>query len=49
MNFKLNIGALTTTIKEYKNLVKILNEQKQNINNAISLLPANALFLCMII
>jgi uncharacterized protein YukE len=35
MDFKLDIGELTNTINQYGNTIKILAEQKENINKAI--------------
>ena len=32
MDFKLDIGELTNTINEYENIIKTLEEQKENIN-----------------
>ncbi|MCY6958028.1 hypothetical protein [Clostridium brassicae] len=35
MGFQLDIGELTNTINEYENFIKILSEQKENINKAV--------------
>ncbi|MBP1863484.1 hypothetical protein BD780_000807 [Clostridium tetanomorphum] len=35
MDFQLDIGELTNTINEYENFIKILSEQKENINKAV--------------
>ncbi|WPC41632.1 hypothetical protein [Clostridium sp. JS66] len=35
MDFKLDIGELTTTIRDYENFINILAEQKENINKAV--------------
>ncbi|WP_198039550.1 hypothetical protein [Clostridium kluyveri] len=36
MDFKLDIGELTNTINEYENIIKTLEEQKENINKTIA-------------
>ncbi|APM39847.1 GH-E family nuclease [Clostridium kluyveri] len=36
MDFKLDIGELTNTINEYENIIKTLEEQKENINRTIA-------------
>ncbi|AWI07210.1 hypothetical protein [Clostridium drakei] len=38
MDFSLDIGELTATIREYENVIKDLEEQKENINKAIKVL-----------
>ncbi|NRZ98133.1 hypothetical protein [Clostridium tetanomorphum] len=35
MDFQLDISELTNTINEYENFIKILSEQKENINKAV--------------
>ncbi|MBC2398840.1 hypothetical protein [Clostridium tetanomorphum] len=35
MDFQLDIGELTNTINEYENFIKVLSEQKENINKAV--------------
>ncbi|WPC43864.1 WXG100 family type VII secretion target [Clostridium sp. JS66] len=35
MDFKLDIGKLTNTIRDYENFIKILAEQKENINKTV--------------
>jgi uncharacterized protein YukE len=35
MDFKLDIGELTTTIRDYENTIKTLAEQKENINKTV--------------
>ncbi|WPC43385.1 GH-E family nuclease [Clostridium sp. JS66] len=35
MDFKLDIGELTNTIRDYENFIKILEEQKGNINKTV--------------
>lgn len=41
MNFKLNIGTLSSTISEYKNLIDTLTNQIENINKTIHILTTN--------
>jgi predicted nucleotidyltransferase len=36
MDFQLDIGELTNTINEYENFIRILAEQKENINKTIA-------------
>ncbi|APM37715.1 WXG100 family type VII secretion target [Clostridium kluyveri] len=36
MDFKLDIGELTNTINEYENIIKTLEEEKENINKTIA-------------